>query len=82
MSDADQQYTLRVKDLPDNERPRERLLDLGPSHLSIAELVSIVWGVGNRKEDVLAMAQRTLKEYGGKAISHELSPVVWLIQPI
>lgn len=68
------QYVLRVKDLPDDERPRERLLELGPGSLSVAELVSILWGVGSRKEDVLAMAQRTLKEYGEKAISNELSP--------
>lgn len=66
-------YVLRVKDMPDDERPRERLLELGPSSLSVAELVAILWGVGNRKEDVLAMAKRTLKEYGEKAIGNELN---------
>ena len=73
-SESASRYVLRVKDLPDDERPRERLLDLGPGSLSVAELVSILWGVGSRKEDVLAMAHRTLKEYGEKAISNELSP--------
>ena len=72
--EATSQYVLRVKDLPDDERPRERMLELGPGNLSVAELVAILWGVGSRKEDVLAMAQRTLKEYGEKAISNELSP--------
>ncbi|HVV25653.1 MAG TPA: DNA repair protein RadC [Candidatus Saccharimonadales bacterium] len=67
-------YLLRVKDLPDDERPRERLLQAGPASLSVAELVAVIWGVGSRKEDVLAMAQRTLKEYGEKTISHELDP--------
>jgi DNA repair protein RadC len=67
-------YVLRVKDMPDDERPRERLLQAGPGSLSVAELVSVIWGVGSRKEDVLAMAQRTLKEYGEKTISHELDP--------
>ena len=67
-------YVLRVKDMPDDERPRERLLRFGPSTLSVAELVAIVWGVGSRKEDVLAMARRSLKEYGEKTISHELDP--------
>ena len=70
----DTPYTLRIKDLPDEDRPRERLLSLGPAHLSVAELVAILWGVGSRQEDVLTMARRTLKEYGGKAISNELSP--------
>ena len=67
-------YVLRVKDMPDTDRPRERLLELGPSNLSVAELVAILWGVGTSKEDVLAMASRTLKEYGEKAISNELNP--------
>lgn len=67
-------YVLRVRDMPDSERPRERLLELGPSHLSVAELVAIVWGVGSPKEDVLAMARRTLKEYGERALTNELSP--------
>jgi DNA repair protein RadC len=67
-------YVLRVRDMPDTDRPRERLLELGPNNLSVAELVAIIWGVGTAKEDVLAMAQRTLKEYGDKAISSELNP--------
>lgn len=67
-------YVLRVRDMPDTDRPRERLLEMGPSNLSVAELVSIIWGVGTTKEDVLAMARRTLKEYGEKSISNELNP--------
>jgi DNA repair protein RadC len=70
---ADSQYVLRVKDLPDDEKPREKLQQLGPVNLSMAELVAVVWGVGNRKEDVLAMAHRTLKEYGEKTIGNELN---------
>jgi len=67
-------YVLRVRDLPDAERPRERLLEVGPGNLTVAELVAIIWGVGSAKEDVLAMARRTLKEYGEKAISNEQNP--------
>lgn len=65
-------YVLRVRDMPDDDKPRERLIRSGPGSLSVAELVAIVWGVGNRKEDVLAMAKRALKEYGEKTVSHEL----------
>ena len=68
------QYVLRFKDLPDDERPRERLQQVGPTNLSVAELLAVVWGVGSKKEDVLAMATRTLKEYSEKAISNELNP--------
>lgn len=74
LTEPDTRYTLRVKDLPDEDRPRERLLSVGSSHLSVAELVAIIWGVGNRQEDVLTMARRTLKEYGGKALSGEQDP--------
>lgn len=73
-TESEHQYVLRVKDLPEDERPRERLLKTGATSLSIPELIAIVWGVGNRKEDVLAMARRTLREYGEKAIASELSP--------
>jgi DNA repair protein RadC len=73
-SEPEAGYVLRVRDMPDTERPRERLLELGPGNLSVAELVAIVWGVGTAKEDVLAMARRTLKEYGDKAISSERNP--------
>ena len=73
-TETDKQYVLRVKDLPEDERPRERMLKNGPADLSVAELVAILWGVGNRNEDVLAMAQRTLHEYGEKAIASETEP--------
>jgi DNA repair protein RadC len=71
---ADNDYTIQLKELPDYEKPRERLIELGPSYLSVAELVAIIWGVGNQKEDVLAMAQRTTKEYGDKALGNEINP--------
>jgi DNA repair protein RadC len=67
-------YVLKVKDLDDQERPREKLLAQGPQALSVAELVAVLWGVGTRKEEVLAMAQRTLREYGEKTVSHEMNP--------
>jgi DNA repair protein RadC len=68
------EYVLRLRDLDENDRPREKMLDQGPAALSVAELVSILWGVGNQKEDVLAMARRTLREYGERAIVNELNP--------
>ena len=66
------QYVLPVKDLPNPERPREKLAETGAQNLSVAELLAVLWGVGTKNEDVLAMAKRTLKEYGEKAISNEL----------
>ncbi len=65
---------LRVRDLPIEDKPREKLAKFGPSSLSMAELVAILWSVGTRKEDVLEMSRRVLKEYGEKAILHETDP--------
>jgi DNA repair protein RadC len=67
-------YNLSFKDLPDYEKPRERLIELGASYLSSAELVAIIWGTGNKNEDVLSMANRTIKEYGDKALGSETNP--------
>ncbi len=68
------QYVLRVKDLPNQEKPREKMLAAGAASLTQAELVAVVWGVGTRGEEVLAMAQRSLHEYGEKAILRETRP--------
>ncbi len=71
---ADTAYVLRVRDLPAEEKPREKLVSGGPAALSVAELLAVVWGAGTRKEGVLAMASRALKEYGEKAILNEKDP--------
>ncbi|HSH55312.1 MAG TPA: DNA repair protein RadC [Candidatus Limnocylindrales bacterium] len=67
-------YVLRVRDLPDADRPREKLLAHGPGGLSTAEIVAILLGVGTRREDVMVMARRILKEYGESALMHESKP--------
>lgn len=72
--DDGKRYSLRVRDLPLEEKPRERLLANGPSALSAAELLAVILGIGTRKEDVLAMSRRVLKEYGEKAILNERDP--------
>ncbi|VVB73732.1 RadC-like JAB domain protein [uncultured archaeon] len=54
---------VRLKDLPSMERPRERLMRLGPEGLSSAELLALLLGTGSRKESVLALANRLLARY-------------------
>lgn len=73
VGETGQNYVLRVRDLPDADKPREKLATLGPQELSVAELISVLWGVGSKKEDVLAMARRTVREYGEYALGNELS---------
>lgn len=54
-----------MRDLPTQERPRERLFALGPAALSSAELIAILLGSGTRSENVMQVAQRIINEYGG-----------------
>ena len=54
------EYRLRIRELPAEERPRERLRDYGPSALSSAELLAIILRVGTAKENAVRLAQRLL----------------------
>ena len=54
-----------IKQMPANERPRERLLRVGPDALSSAELISIVIRTGIRGKSALALATSVLQRFGG-----------------
>jgi len=60
-----QPYQARVSELPDDERPRERLARLGPGALTTAELLAILLRTGTAREDVLHVASRLLGEHDG-----------------
>lgn len=57
----------RITDMEAEERPRERLAELGPSALSKAELLAILLRVGIQGENSVQLAQRILDEMGGLA---------------
>lgn len=64
------EYRLTLKNLPAEERPRERLWNYGPEVLSNAELLAIIIRTGNKNETALALAQRLLSELGqGEGLS-------------
>lgn len=54
-----------IKDLPLDERPRERLVLVGEAALSTAELVAIILRTGVGGESALDMARRLLVTYDG-----------------
>lgn len=58
-------YRVRVAEMPDEERPRERLDRLGAQALKTEELLAILLRTGTTREDVLAIAQRLLRDHGG-----------------
>jgi DNA repair protein RadC len=66
---SNKQYTLKIKDMPSEDKPREKLTKYGPAALSVQELVSILLGSGTKKEDVLSMSSRIIKDYGEKTLA-------------
>ncbi len=53
-----------VRDLPPEERPRERLAQLGAEALSAQELLAIVLGRGIKGKSVTDLVQTLLKKFG------------------
>jgi hypothetical protein len=78
---------LRLCDLPVEERPRERLYQVGERALSTTELLAIVIGSGHGNDNVLQLAQLLLSDSDGNigAMVDEYDPeeefVVLLLLP-
>jgi DNA repair protein RadC len=56
-------YSVVIRDLPEEERPRERLVKYGPASLATSELLAIILRVGTRRESAIRLAERMLKEF-------------------
>ena len=56
--------TLRLKDQPASERPRERLVELGPDALSHAELIAILLRTGLKGANAVEVGGQLLKKFG------------------
>ena len=61
--------TIMVRDLPAEERPREKLLGYGASALSNAELLAILLRTGTSKQSVLGIADEVLAHYKERGIA-------------
>lgn len=59
------EYRPTIHDLPEGERPRERLEHYGAGALSTAELLAITLRVGTGGENVVRVAERLLARFGG-----------------
>jgi DNA repair protein RadC len=56
--------SLRLKDQPASERPRERLVARGPDALTHAELIAILLRTGLKGTNVVQVAQNILQKFG------------------
>ena len=50
--------------MPAEERPRERLIALGPEALSVQELLAVILSRGVNGESVIATSQKLLSQFG------------------
>jgi DNA repair protein RadC len=68
-----------MRAMPDAERPRERLVRLGPGALATSELVAIVLRTGRPGVSALALGQQLVGSYGldglARASVHEIAAV-------
>jgi DNA repair protein RadC len=58
------EYSTAVRELPPEERPRERLTRLGPEALRDAELIAVLLRTGTREMGAVALADRVLQHFG------------------
>lgn len=56
---------MAISDWPAAERPRERLLEKGPEHLSDAELVAVLLRTGVRGKSAVELGRDLLTQYEG-----------------
>lgn len=56
---------MSIADWPEAERPREKLLSLGPGALSDAELLAIFLRIGCAGKSAVDLARELLQQYGG-----------------
>ena len=64
-TEARHKYTTMIRDLPQSERPRERLQKYGANALSDYELIAILLRNGSMGESVLNLSTRVVSEYKG-----------------
>lgn len=56
---------MSIKDWPEGERPREKLLERGASALSDAELLAVLLRIGTQGMSAVDLARSLLTHYGG-----------------
>ncbi|HIC92501.1 MAG TPA: JAB domain-containing protein [Syntrophaceae bacterium] len=64
----DESYKLQIRDLPEEEKPREKLRRHGPTALRNYELIAVILGRGTKKEGILDLSRRIMSQYGNQAV--------------
>lgn len=70
-----------IKELPSEERPRERMLSVGAENLSNTELLAILISTGTKRESAMRLAEKIIAaeddglHYLGSALPQDLSQI-------
>ena len=56
---------MKVKDMENLERPREKMMFFGPKYLSDKELVAIILKSGTREKDVMMLSEEVTSHKNG-----------------
>jgi len=57
------EYTSVVREMPEEDRPRERLARLGPEALRDAELIAVLFRTGAAETGAVALAERLIRTF-------------------
>jgi len=68
MGKPNKSYKLRIRDLPEEKKPREKLRKYGPASLKNYELMAVILGKGTRREGILELSKRIMSQYGDQAV--------------
>ncbi len=71
---SDGNYPRTIKEMPEETRPREKMLNNGAESLGKDELIAILLGGGSKGISALSLAQSLLNEYEGIEDILRLSP--------
>jgi DNA repair protein RadC len=74
MSPDHAEDNISIHDMPQSERPRERLFSLGAASLSSAELLAVILRTGTAEENILHLCNRLLAHFDGLQGLAEASP--------
>ncbi|MCH2205271.1 MAG: DNA repair protein RadC [Lentisphaerales bacterium] len=57
-----------INDLPENERPRERMISSGEDSLANAELLALITGTGSKGQSAIDLSRNILGYFGGSLL--------------
>ncbi|MFI5359853.1 MAG: DNA repair protein RadC [Halanaerobiales bacterium] len=67
------EYRFTIKEMPVDERPREKLIKYGAESLTDAELLALIIRIGNDKRTAIELAQDIINKFGGLKALYYLS---------